>query len=386
MIKVLVCGDFIVYGNQINLNNPFGDFQTIIRKSDIAIYNQEFPLTSSSDIYATKKYSLLAKTDPKCSHLLSSAGFNYASLANNHIFNYGVSGLQDTIKNLNDVGIKTFGAGTNLSDASKICYVNKGHIRLAFLNFAESEFNCASNKHGGANPYDVIDIIRSITIAKKEADFVFLILHGGIDYCKLPSPRMIKTYRFFAEMGVSAIIGHHTHVVSSYEIHNNVPIFYGIGNFIPGKIVTKDVLYSFPVQFSLQEDGQITFKGFPLKFNKSIEQLEFLVGDEEIKFRVDQEKISKKIKNIDGSKSALMTNYLTEERESYYFTLFTRSNYFLFKLFRKLKLIRLYHRYMSKKMRLSKKNSTSWNILRCETHRDVLDLIYEKHIDTYRNE
>ena len=386
-MKILICGDLIVYDNKIkNKENIFGEFRKVIEGSDISIYNQEFPLTDSNDGYSVKKYGLLAKTNPGISSIIGEAGFNYASLANNHIFNYGISGLLDTIKNLNNVGIKTFGAGTNILDASKICYVNKGLIKIAFLNFAENEFNCASDKHGGANPYDVINIVRTINIAKKEAAFIFLILHGGIDYCKLPSPRMIKAYRFFAEMGVSAIIGHHTHVVSGYEIYKNVPIFYGIGNFIPGKIVTKDVLYSFPVQFTLQDNGQIIFKGFPLKFNKSTEQLEFLVGDEESKFRVYQEELSKKIKNIDGIKTELMTSYLTKERESYYFTLFTRSNYFLYKIFRKLNLVNLYHKYILKKMRLSKKNSTSWNIIRCETHRDVLDLIYEKHIDTYRNE
>ena len=30
----------------------------------------------------------------------------------------------------------------------------------------------------------------------------------------------------------SAIICHHTHVVSSHEVYNGVPIFYGLGNFV----------------------------------------------------------------------------------------------------------------------------------------------------------
>jgi len=41
---------------------------------------------------------------------------------------------------------------------------------------------------------------------------------------------------------------------------------------------------------------------------------------------------------------------------------------------------------MKKKMQLNKTNSACWNLFRCETHNDVLDLIYEKNIDVYKNQ
>ena len=35
--------------------------------------------------------------------------------------------------------------------------------------------------------------------AKAVADFVLVIIHGGNEYYNLPSPRMVKLYRFFAD-------------------------------------------------------------------------------------------------------------------------------------------------------------------------------------------
>jgi hypothetical protein len=66
---------------------------------------------------------------------------------------------------------------------------------------------------------------------KKQADFVVVIAHGGHEHYELPSPRMKKWYRFFVDAGASAVIGHHTHIISGYETYNEAPIFYSLGNF-----------------------------------------------------------------------------------------------------------------------------------------------------------
>lgn len=385
-MKILICGDYIVYGKlKNNSAGIFGDFVDVIKSAEIAVYNQEFPVTNSKEIYSTKKYGLTASTDPVSLKAVADAGFNYASLANNHIFNRGISGINDTIINLKNVGITPFGAGKDLALAKKILYVEKENLKIAFLNFAENEFNSANDYHGGSNPVDVVDNVNQIIEAKKNADFVFVIIHGGIDYCRIPSPRMIKQYRFYADNGASAIIGHHTHVVSGHEDHNDVPIFYGIGNFIPGKIVTPDCKYSYPVEFTIDENKTLTYKNYPLIFNTSIQKLELLKGEELTTFQNEVVEISNSLSDLSKVKKLLLEKYLTKERRSYYYTMFSRSNYFFFKLFRKLGLTNQYNKYIGWRMRLNKTNSRSWNLYRCETHNDVLDLIYDENIDLYKN-
>jgi len=43
---------------------------------------------------------------------------------------------------------------------------------------------------------------------------------------------MVKQYRFYAENGADAIVGHHTHCIGGYEIYKDVPIIYSLGNFL----------------------------------------------------------------------------------------------------------------------------------------------------------
>ena len=42
---------------------------------------------------------------------------------------------------------------------------------------------------------------------------------------------MQKWYRHFVDMGADAVVNHHQHCISGYEIYQEKPIFYGLGNF-----------------------------------------------------------------------------------------------------------------------------------------------------------
>jgi poly-gamma-glutamate synthesis protein (capsule biosynthesis protein) len=63
------------------------------------------------------------------------------------------------------------------------------------------------------------------------ADFVVVVLHGGHEHYNLPSPRMKAQFRFMVDAGADAVVGHHTHIISGYEVYKNKPIFYSLGNF-----------------------------------------------------------------------------------------------------------------------------------------------------------
>jgi len=79
---------------------------------------------------------------------------------------------------------------------------------------------------------DVIGNLEQIREARKTFEFVIVLVHGGLEDFHLPTPRMVKQYRFYAENGASAVVGHHSHCVSGYEVHKGTPIFYSLGNFL----------------------------------------------------------------------------------------------------------------------------------------------------------
>lgn len=231
-VKITIGGDFCITESYLSENLFSSELEKLFLNSDINIVNLECPVIEDSN---TNK---ILKTGP---HLFSykdifkhlkKLDIQLLTLANNHILDYGTIGLENTIKNCEANNIKYVGVGKNLKDASKPIIIEKKGIRIAFVNFCENEWSIANDKSGGANPMDIIDNLTQIKSARKIADFVFVIIHGGHEYYNLPSPRMVKQYRFFAENGADAIIGHHTHCISGHEIYQNVPIFYSLGNML----------------------------------------------------------------------------------------------------------------------------------------------------------
>jgi poly-gamma-glutamate synthesis protein (capsule biosynthesis protein) len=198
--------------------------------ADLHITNLECPLTVSDQPILKSGPSV--KASPSCIQLLNLLHVNIACMANNHIQDYGKAGIVSTLELCQHSGIQTVGAGLNLNDAGAIRYLEIKKKRLAFLNYCEEEFSIATQEEAGANPIDLIKIFNDITEAKTKADLIFVILHGGHEEYNLPSPRIKKLFRYCADVGASAVIGHHPHVVSGYEIYKGKPLIYSLGNFI----------------------------------------------------------------------------------------------------------------------------------------------------------
>ena len=69
--------------------------------------------------------------------------------------------------------------------------------KLAVINICENEWTIATKTSGGSAPLNLITNIHKIAEAKKNSDYVLVIVHGGTEHYQLPSPRMKETYRFF---------------------------------------------------------------------------------------------------------------------------------------------------------------------------------------------
>lgn len=235
-IRILLTGDFCPDARieklciQSNYEPIYNDALHILRQKDLSITNLECPITRTISPILKKGPHLSA--DTLCINAIRYGAFDVVTLANNHILDHGEQGLFDTLYACKEAGIKTVGAGKNLKRASQPLFISiKGTI-IAILNFAEREFSIAGSDRPGANPLDPIKNFYQINAAKKRADILIVVIHGGSEHYPLPSPRMVAICRFFADLGVTAVVGHHTHIASGLEVYNGVPIFYSLGNFL----------------------------------------------------------------------------------------------------------------------------------------------------------
>lgn len=236
-MKVLISGDFCPafrckkLMEQCQYDKLLSNVRRIIKQADYSIVNLECPITISESSPIPKCGPNLSTT-VNAIELLKYAGFNAVTLANNHFFDYGEAGVEDTLTALDDNGINHVGGGINLSEASKALTIEGDRGKIAIINCCEHEFSIATEETPGSNPLNPVQQWYAIKKAKKQADYVIVIVHGGHEHYQLPSPRMQETYRFFIDCGADAVVNHHQHCYSGYEFYNGRPIAYGLGNFL----------------------------------------------------------------------------------------------------------------------------------------------------------
>jgi len=196
-----------------------------------------------------------------------------------------------------------------------------------------------------------------------------VIVHAGNEFYELPSPRTKKLYRTLIDMGADAIISHHTHAFSGYEIYNNSPIFYGLGNFIydwPGKVQSG---WNAGYLVRLNISDKIDFEIIPIKQNSEKPGL-FRLNEQES--RAFFEKIERLNRIISDDRS------LEDEYGKYCHSVQPMYDAFIEPYFGKY-ITALRKRGFFPKLMSRRKRLLLLNLIRCESHREVLLRILKKY-------
>ncbi len=311
-LSILFMGDFCPVGhvftasNQDRQNLIFSDFKTEFEQKDISIANLECPLTLSDT--KSKKVGPNLKAHPITIKAIRECLLDILNLSNNHIMDYGNTGLLDTTRLLEKNGINYVGAGQNIKDASSPLLLNRNGISLAFLSFCETEFNIANSVNPGCAPINEQKVNNALRNAQQQCDLVILSLHCGSEHFPLPSPRIKSLCHSFAKNGATAIICHHTHIYEGFEIYNNVPIFYGLGNLlfdIPNQNSLPNYWFQgYMVRICFNKTkGAVNLKIIPYVFDKEDNTLSKLTEGQRNLFYQHVEELSALIKNTEKLKS-----------------------------------------------------------------------------------
>jgi len=351
--------------NSNNYKEIYNDYIQELNDVDYRVVNLELPITDNLD--PIEKRGPVHSVGSKHIEHIKYAGFDLLTLANNHIRDHGDIGLKNTIDHIKSNGLNYVGAGENIDKAKKKFYSNINGIRVAFVNFTENEFSIADENRFGANPLNIIDNYNSIKEAKSKSDCVIVIIHGGHEGYRLPSKRMVSTYKFFVDSGADIVVSHHSHCFSGYEIYKEKPIFYGLGNFIfdKQKKINQPWNYGFSVKLNIVKKDTIncSFELIPYKqCNGDQIGVHKLSRDEEDIFCKEIEELNNIIKSSDLLEDSW--NKFTKQRTEAYLNHLEPFDNILVKVLRRL---RIMPRLLS-----SKKRQLILNLIRCEAHRDIL--------------
>jgi poly-gamma-glutamate synthesis protein (capsule biosynthesis protein) len=211
--------------------------------ADIKIINLETSVTKSDDYWKGKGINY--RMHPENISVLTAAKIDVCSLANNHVIDWGYSGLRETMETLRNAHIKIAGAGRNLFEA-QVPAVKKVSSKGRVIVFASgletsgipSDWGATDEKPGvnllkdlGAK--SLRDIQDKVRLVKQKRDIVVASIHWGSNWgYEIPREQTVFAHRLIDEAGVDIIHGHSSHHVKAIEIYKGKLILYGSGDFL----------------------------------------------------------------------------------------------------------------------------------------------------------
>lgn len=228
----------------------------LLRSADLAVCNLECPLATGGAPSPLKLRGgrviggeFLFRAAPSHAQRLAAGGLHVATLANNHIMDYGPEALAQTLRALDKAGVAYTGAGADLSAAREPLIRRLGEQTVAILAYVSADtlpgtdhFAASASSsgvvfvHPGADDMPTeqsLAMLREdLAGARRQADFVIVTYHWGTECTGRLDPFVRKLARLSIEMGADAVIGHHPHVPQGIEVYRGCPIVYSLGNFV----------------------------------------------------------------------------------------------------------------------------------------------------------
>jgi poly-gamma-glutamate synthesis protein (capsule biosynthesis protein) len=364
-------GRSLSYFKEGDASGLFHDLLEELQQADLTVANLECPMIEEES--PIEKTGPVFGVDSGCVKALSAAGIDVVSLANNHIMDHGPMGLSNTLNVCAGAGIATVGAGKNLDEARRMLITDVGGCRIGIIACAEREFSIAADNSWGANPLSVIDFVRNARENHSRYDYLIVLFHGGHEHYPYPSPRIKDTCRFLIEMGANAVFVQHPHRLCGHEEYEGGNIVYGQGALILDELKFRN-LEPF-------HEGVIAKLKIADSLSSTIEFIPFIQSGQETGARkMTPVRADSVLQTLEEKSKAIQNDEFLKEN----WIKFCRSNKHNY-LSTVLGHNRLLDKVVSRGLlgdllygqRL--RNSTR-NVIRCETHREVLDTIFDEKL------
>jgi len=250
--------DFPNYRLPNDPNYLFNSVKMFMGEVDIVFGNFESTLTDYP--YAAKDISqgmtFAFRTPPNWTDVLKSAGFDVLSVANNHSFDFGDAGFEDTIANIHQSGMQAVGR------KGDIVKFDANGYTVAFIGYSYWP------DHNYMN--DLATATALVQQAQAEADMVVISVHAGAEGTDAMRVRnqteyffsenrgnMVQFSRAMIDAGADLILGHGPHVPRAIELYQDKLIAYSLGNFLGYRTLstTGPLGLSMILQVDLDEAG-----------------------------------------------------------------------------------------------------------------------------------
>jgi gamma-polyglutamate biosynthesis protein CapA len=253
-ITMIVTGDVLpartINARSVEIKNftwPWQSTKTLLKQADIVFINLETPLVDKCPI---SRSGTTFCGDVRSVEGLIESGVDVVNLANNHINNFGQTGIDSTelvlkSNNISSTGIK-----------NPAIMIVKGK-RFAFLGFNAVPLSISIDQ-----------IAKQISLARKEADFVIVQFHWGNEYTTKISDQQRQLAYLSIDSGADLVLGNHPHWVQPEEIYKGKIIKYAFGNFIFDQFWSAETLKGEVGKFVFSDTQIISHSYIPIQIDQ----------------------------------------------------------------------------------------------------------------------
>ncbi len=208
-----------------------GAVRSLVSSADLAIANFENPAPKGYRFHAS---GTVFSANPAFIKGVKNAGFDWVSLANNHIGDAGRTGILQTMSALDTYGIAHGGAGADSGDAHTATLLRVGGLTVGILGYDTiAAYYTAGDSTAGSARMTKKALKADIKAARKAgADVVIVFPHWGIEYRAAPTDRQRSLGHAAINAGADLVIGNHPHWAEGMEIYKGKPIWYALGNLV----------------------------------------------------------------------------------------------------------------------------------------------------------
>ena len=231
----------------------------IVSDADITLINLEAPLVDYCPVHVDG-FTFCGR--PGFTEALNAAGVDVVTLENNHIGNYGGTGIDETVAHLEAAGI-------DWADRYSPSIIDVGGMTFGFIAF-----------NAVGEDIDHEAMVTKIAELDPQVDVLAVSYHWGGEYTSLPiiSPGIandnpIDIAHLAVDAGADLVIGNHPHWVQAVEFYNGKFITYAHGNYIFDQTWSEETRLGVIGKYTFYDDELIGVEYFPTRIEDSMQTM-----------------------------------------------------------------------------------------------------------------
>ena len=213
-----------------------------IAQADLSIVNLECVVATGGKRCIPKgeggPYYFRAR--PEMLEVLTAAGVDMVTTANNHSGDYGPDALREQLRWLRATGLAQAGSGNNLEAALTPAVLPAGPYNVAVFSLDATQPRFAASVDTPGSAHLSLDdpaqwtacLAPRIAQARVRAQVVLVAVHWGENRATRPDAGQSAVGRALIDAGADAVLGASAHVLHGVELHRGRPIIHDAGDLL----------------------------------------------------------------------------------------------------------------------------------------------------------